>query len=367
MFPWELSRERRDDLRREIEAHPAAWVGQETVELASAPTLTSTGLEARPSVLRAFAVARQDSYSAMPGGLTRVACAIGASADAVASGRSPRISNQAGAISKDTWVLASEPEKLSGFWLASGPRVAAVDPAASMSSRAAENLFWMGRYAERAEAVLALCGPRTTGATISNEGPTLPAPNAFRCCSALSPGSAPPIRGSSGEGASDRLSSPGAELFNLVVDEDRPGTLAHAVRHLLGAAQTVRDQLGADIWMAVGTIEREIEELRTSDPDHLMVVQHIFGADHAGPARSFRPFWRGHGTRPRLAVYGRGPAPRTGPAVASPSCGLRLPSSAAPRPTACCSSRYSLWRKASSLIAAGTVRTPSSRPCSTFS
>ena len=47
VFPWELSSERRDDLRRRIEAHPAGWVGQETVELASAPTLTSTGLEAR--------------------------------------------------------------------------------------------------------------------------------------------------------------------------------------------------------------------------------------------------------------------------------------------------------------------------------
>ncbi len=62
VFPWELSRERRDDLRRRIEARPGAWVGQETIELASAPTLTSTGLEARQSVLRAFAVARRDSY-----------------------------------------------------------------------------------------------------------------------------------------------------------------------------------------------------------------------------------------------------------------------------------------------------------------
>ena len=29
--------------------------------------------------------------------------------------------------------------------------------------------------------------------------------------------------------------------------------------------------------MAVGTLERELEELRTSDPDHLMVVQHSLG------------------------------------------------------------------------------------------
>ena len=53
-------------------------------------------------------------------------------------------------------VLASEPEKLSGFWLAAGPPVAAIDPEASMSSRAAENLFWLGRYAERTEAMARL-------------------------------------------------------------------------------------------------------------------------------------------------------------------------------------------------------------------
>ena len=38
------------------------WVGQEPLALASAPTLTPAGLEARRSVLRAFAVARNDSY-----------------------------------------------------------------------------------------------------------------------------------------------------------------------------------------------------------------------------------------------------------------------------------------------------------------
>ena len=73
VFPWELSNEDRADLRRRIEAHPAGWVGQEAIQLASAPTLTSTGLEARRTVLRAFAVRPAGSYAVMPGGLTRVA------------------------------------------------------------------------------------------------------------------------------------------------------------------------------------------------------------------------------------------------------------------------------------------------------
>ena len=48
VFPWELSRERRDDLRRRIEAHPAAWVGQEPLQLASTPTLTLPGSRPGP-------------------------------------------------------------------------------------------------------------------------------------------------------------------------------------------------------------------------------------------------------------------------------------------------------------------------------
>jgi uncharacterized alpha-E superfamily protein len=273
VFPWELSREGRDELRRRIEAYPAGWVGQEPLELASAPTLTPTGLEARRTVLRAFAVARGDSYTAMPGGLTRVASSNGISA---APG-SPRISNQAGAISKDTWVLASEPEKLSGFWLAAGPPAAAIDPEASMSSRAAENLFWLGRYAERAEAVARLV---RTAHDRRNDFQRGANPAGTECLQVLLTAItrvSSTYPGFVGEGGSGRLAAPGEELFNLVVDEKRPGTLAHAVRQLLGAARAVRDQLSTDTWMVVGTLDREIRELRESDPHRPLVVQHTLG------------------------------------------------------------------------------------------
>jgi uncharacterized circularly permuted ATP-grasp superfamily protein/uncharacterized alpha-E superfamily protein len=277
VFPWELSRDGRDELRRRIETHPAGWVGQEPLELASAPTLTPTGLEARRTVLRAFAVARGDSYTAMPGGLTRVAGSGGISGDPQAAPGSPRISNQAGAISKDTWVLASEPEKLSGFWLAAGPPVAAIDPQASMSSRAAENLFWLGRYAERAEAMARLV---RTAHDRRNDFQRGANPAGTECLQVLLTALtrvSSTYPGFVGDGGSDRLAAPGEELFHLVVDDNRPGTLAHAVRHLLGAAQAVRDQLSTDTWMVVGTLDREIRDLRQSDPHRPLVVQHTLG------------------------------------------------------------------------------------------
>jgi uncharacterized circularly permuted ATP-grasp superfamily protein/uncharacterized alpha-E superfamily protein len=280
VFPWELSRERRDDLRRRIEANPASWVGQETVELASAPTLTPSGLEARRTILRAFAIARNDSYTAMPGGLTRVAAANGPATGGHANGanaRGVRISNQAGAISKDTWVLASEPEKLSGFWLAAGPPVAAVDPEASMSSRAAENLFWLGRYAERAETMARLLRAAHDRRDFQVQGSN---PAGTECLEVLL-GAITRISstypGFVGDGSAGRLAAPGAELFSLVVDEDRAGTLAHAVHHLIRAARSVRDQLSPDTWLVIGTLDREIRDLRMSDPDRPRIAQHTLG------------------------------------------------------------------------------------------
>ena len=277
VFPWELTSDGRDELRRQIEAHPARWVGQESLELAAAPTLTPTGLEARRTVLRAFAVARQDSYAAMPGGLTRVAGARGFDGDVPAPAGSARISNQAGAVSKDTWVLTSEPEKLSGFWLAAGPPVAAVDPEASMSSRAAENLFWLGRYAERAESMARLVRAAHDRRNDFQRGGN---PAGTECLQVLLTALtrvSSTYPGFVGEAGSGRRSSPGAELFGLVVDSRRPGTLAHAVQHLIGAAQAVRDQLSTDTWMVVSGLDREIRDLRGSDPDHPMVVQPTLG------------------------------------------------------------------------------------------
>jgi uncharacterized alpha-E superfamily protein len=274
VLPWELTRNAQDDLRRQIEAHPAGWVGQEAMELASAPTLTAQGLEARRTVLRAFAVSRNDSYSAMPGGLTRVA---GSGDSSTAPGSGVHISNQAGAISKDTWVLASEPEKLSGFWLTAGPPVAAIDPEASMSSRAAENLFWLGRYAERAEAMARLMRAVHDRRNDFQRSTNPAGTECLRILLETLTRVSSTYPGFVGEGGRDRIVAPGAELFGLAVDEARPGTLAHAVRNLLSAAHAVRDQLSSDTWLAVGTLDRELRDLRMSDPEHPMVVQLTLG------------------------------------------------------------------------------------------
>jgi uncharacterized circularly permuted ATP-grasp superfamily protein/uncharacterized alpha-E superfamily protein len=221
---WELSSTTRAWLADRIRARPGEWVGQEALAMSSVPVLADAGLESRRSVLRTFATARRDSYTVMPGGLTRVE----------REGGQVRISNAAGAITKDTWVLTSEPEPTSAFWLQTGPAVVGIDPMASIPSGTAEALWWLGRYAERAEALTRL----TRAVSDRNNefgGGHNPAGSA--CLEAL-------------ESALAWLA--GAEGTN---------SIATSLRAMLDNAYAVRDQLSRDTWLVLGPLERAIPEL----------------------------------------------------------------------------------------------------------
>jgi uncharacterized alpha-E superfamily protein len=185
--------------------------------------LTADGLQSRRSVMRAFAVARGDSYMVMPGGLTRVP----------PSSETSRMSGQAGSIAKDTWVLASEPEPLGAFWLHSGPVVEGIDPMSSIPSRAAENLWWLGRYAERAEAITRLLRTVLERSTEFGGGTNPAGSLALRDLL----------------GALDWIA--GAHTM----------TLADPIRSLLDNAYAVRDQLSRDTWLVIGPLERIMPEL----------------------------------------------------------------------------------------------------------
>lgn len=257
---WELSSADLAELRARIEAKPSAWTAQVALTMGTAPTLSLDGFEARRCVLRAFAVSRGDSYAVMPGGLMRVA----ADAD------STMISNQSGALTKDAWVLASEPEKLTGFWLNNGPTIEAVDPVGSMPSRAAENLFWLGRYAERSETLVRLL---RVVADRRNDFSSDANPAGSACLAILLGALTSVTTTYPGFQDPGRLASPGNEMFDLIVNESRRGTLAHSVRRLLDAAYAVRDQLSNDTWLVIGNLDREILELNNPNTEQRSAVQ----------------------------------------------------------------------------------------------
>ncbi len=141
----DLSEAERESLMERIAARPQHYVAQEWVHVSQAPVLEGAGGEAfaaRTVGLRVFAVATPGGWRVMPGGLTRVA----------GDEDSRIIAMQRGGRSKDTWVLSDAPVNAS-FSLLSQTVTAEqlVDSNATLASRAAENLFWFGRYGERCD------------------------------------------------------------------------------------------------------------------------------------------------------------------------------------------------------------------------
>jgi len=147
VFGQDLDGARAGALLRSIREHPQAWIAQELVRLSRAPVYDRARpprLSSRAIGLRVYAVATGDGHWAvMPGGLARVA----GSADARV------ISMQRGGASKDTWVLAPGQvnQSLTLLRATVGPDDLVRANVGHLSSRAAENLFWLGRYGERAE------------------------------------------------------------------------------------------------------------------------------------------------------------------------------------------------------------------------
>ena len=150
VFGADLNAAERAALRARIEAQPHRYVAQEWVRLSQAPVLERTRvdtsvretLSARTVGLRVFAVATPQGWRVMPGGLTRVAAADDARV----------IAMQRGGRSKDTWVLSDGPVN-AAFSLLRNTVTAddLVSSRASLPSRAAENLYWFGRYGERCD------------------------------------------------------------------------------------------------------------------------------------------------------------------------------------------------------------------------
>jgi uncharacterized circularly permuted ATP-grasp superfamily protein/uncharacterized alpha-E superfamily protein len=244
IFGARLDRAALQSLRARIEDSPEAYVAQEMLPLPTTPTLLDGKLEARPWVLRTYLVARPDGHAVMPGGLTRFA----------PDDASLEVSIQRGGRSKDTWILARGP--VAEFSMLP-PKSAAIAPTRSggdLPSRVADNLLWLGRYAERAEALTRL--GRVIGARLADQAPEAgpahelgPLIDALRASAHLTE-EAP--RGSEGadEARTDARQTDAWKVAALAALDDpgSTGSLRATLRSLQRVARECRDRLSGDSW-----------------------------------------------------------------------------------------------------------------------
>ena len=141
----EMSAQEREHLRAAIATRGLDYVGQEVVRLSTMPRWENGKLTPRPFVLRVYVAATKDGWKVMPGGFARVSDKPDARA----------VSMGEGVESADVWVLA-ERQKPAVSLLPNPEKTHIARLLGNLPSRAADNLFWFGRYLERAEATLRL-------------------------------------------------------------------------------------------------------------------------------------------------------------------------------------------------------------------
>ncbi len=130
---------------REPEAHTVqSWLPLSHLPVWDDAAPPEAALQSRPVILRVFAVTdAQGQWQVLPGGLARLGTREGIA------------SMQRGGSSADVWVQAPSREAVNPVSLL-GKTVTATPRQRLVTSRAAENLFWMGRYSERTENTLRL-------------------------------------------------------------------------------------------------------------------------------------------------------------------------------------------------------------------
>ncbi|WP_405167976.1 circularly permuted type 2 ATP-grasp protein [Nocardia sp. NBC_01499] len=148
LFGPELSIRQRADLRARIEASGWQWVGQEPAQFSVAPAVEGYGgLAPAPVGMRLFSMARRSGYTAMAGGLGQL--------------HQRTLPDRAviKIAAKDIWVRAA-PSAVPAVGTEAPheerERRAAPAVMAISSPRVLNDLFWMGRYSERAESVARL-------------------------------------------------------------------------------------------------------------------------------------------------------------------------------------------------------------------
>jgi len=207
----------RQTLLTRLEAEGGKFVGQEQVQLSTAPVYVGGKLEPRPMTLRVYAARTRDGWSVMPGGFARV----GSTQDSTA------IAMQRGGQAADVWVVSKQPVERVTLLPTEGEKLVRMS-SGSLPSRAADNLIWLGRYAERCEATVRILRAYNARlAEISNPDQPI-------------------------------LKDTRAYLDGLGVDaaEPLPPGLLAAIDSAVHSASQIRDRFSPDGWLALTDLRK---------------------------------------------------------------------------------------------------------------
>jgi uncharacterized circularly permuted ATP-grasp superfamily protein/uncharacterized alpha-E superfamily protein len=246
----------RSALLEAIAQRPVDFVAQMPVRLATMPVWIDGRLRPRPFVLRLFLARTGGAWKIMPGGFVRVADDVDARF----------VSLQHGGRTADAWVLSEGPVAETSL-LPAPDRIEIKRTTGSLPSRAADNLFWLGRYVERSEATLRLVRALVTRATEREEGET---PTIGRIGALLGAWSAVPT---------DRPDTRSVAIARTVLQRgDLEGALPRLVGAARSAASVIRDRFSPDAWRALNDLHATLELSALAQPSESALLEQVNAA-----------------------------------------------------------------------------------------
>ncbi|MEQ8558161.1 MAG: circularly permuted type 2 ATP-grasp protein [Henriciella sp.] len=190
-------------------------VGQEAVSFSTSPVFADGRLQPRPMSMRVFMVRTENGWSVMPGGFARIGPEEGSTV----------LNMQKGGSVADVWIVSDNPVD-THTRLSDGTSAMPRARQGALPSNAAENLFWLGRYVDRAEGFARL--NRAYHSRLADAEP---------------PGS-PLLKHLSGY----------MKFIGLDVADAMPRALVGAIDATSRTAGSVRDRLSPDGWAAISEI-----------------------------------------------------------------------------------------------------------------
>ncbi len=247
-----MSKEDLEKLRQMILKNPKDFVAQEEVSLSTTPSFIEGKLVPRFAAIRTFLVSDGNDYKVMQGGLTR---------------SSPVkdkfvISNQLGGLSKDTWIVTDTPtEHYEHIIIRTTSNNQHNN---SLTSRNAENLFWVGRLFERTMAltsflkiVLDRLNENVNDKAKKQQEYLLVLFKSITHLTKTYPGFAVEVDDSIFE-------NPEPELFSLINNSKKAGSVAYDIQTFLRTSNHVSDKWNADTRRILNLIEDNLQSLRNS-------------------------------------------------------------------------------------------------------
>lgn len=250
LFGAGLAKAEKQSLSDQLKSRPEQFVAQEQVALSTVPVWEADNVSSRSLILRAYVLNTGNGWLAMPGGLVRVA-----------GPDSPVVSMQQGGHSKDAWVLSDSPVDTFSLLRPRHQPVEIRRVGADVPSRVADNLFWLGRYAERAECMCRLLRCSLQHVRSANDS-ELECLKRLHACFDTEHSTLPK------EGHISALDLEN-ELISLMTDVKRPDSLTSVLTDVHQTGNRVRERLSNDMIRLLGQLAEsaKVEE-------YMLFVEH---------------------------------------------------------------------------------------------